>query len=354
MPDTVELFGIDVTDHVVAWGAVEQIKEVLLADAQLLTSETSITFDNTSGFLSPRGGQSIVGGVDWLHKLLTLKTDGVVIFEGYLKSIEPTPETKEATVTAENVLAKPVGATYTGAGAGVNPAIAALAILRSALPDEQIDADSFRYAAGPARQAGATIDYTFAEGGNVTVADAIQEIGALASIAFYVQRGRLYARAFRPYQGDGSELKFAITDELVREWGEFGQDNASFNNRVAVGYAVGPPELYVRRQDDESYRVNGREWRTREFAADADVSAANEASAAFFCDTYLGRASHRRTTLGFVGGPELKAAAFLGDRFPVTQVEFGLSDAPMEAIEVRPRLGSDEVELLVVGVKAPS
>lgn len=354
MPDTAELFGMDVTDRIVEWGTVEQIKEVLLATAELFTSEVTMTFDNTSGFLSPRHGQSLVAGLDWFHKTLTLKSDGVSIFEGLVKTVIPNPEEKTATVTAENIFAAPVATYYHGTDAAVNPAIAMLTIVRSALADEYINIHSFHYAAGAARRAGATINFTFSEGDEITVADAIQEIGDLASIAVYVQNNQIFARAFRPYQGSSSELKFPITDTIVREWGEFGWDNASFNNRVSVGYSIGPPELYVRREDVESWRLNGKEWRAHEYAAGDDVTAADLPSAQFFGDTYLQRASYRREKLSLVGGPELKAAAKLGDRFPVTQAEFGLVDTALETIEVRPRLGQDEIELLLVGVKVPT
>jgi len=332
---------------------LEQIKEVLLGRAQMFTAQMETVFDNSSGFLGSGPGRSIVAGASWYDKPVEVEVDGIVVYEGLIRKIVGDDETGTARVVSENVFARPTNAVCNFLATEANPGAVLLGIARQAMPDTMLDVDSFFSAGAAAQQADARIEAAFVPGEKTTVAEAIQKVGALCSISVFVYRNILRAEAFVPYQGDGSGLAFPIDDQIVRQWGESTWDVESFNNRVRVGYDVGPPELYVEDEDEESLRENGADDpREQQFSAGDQVRASDEQSARYFGRLYLSRASYKRRIVSVVGGPELRNVR-LGQRFPVTQPREGLSDVPVEAIEVRPRLGQDEGELLLAGLRRP-
>jgi hypothetical protein len=332
--------GQDVTNLVTSWGNIEQIKDVLLVNATFMTGEHSIELLNRRGAFSPGAGSSLTAGVNWYNQLLEILVDGRTVYQGYVKNITTNNTLTSAKIVSENIFKQPSETTIALSGIGQNPADVMLAIALMGADPSLVDMQSFQQAGGPARAAGATIDYNFPSGSNVTVLSALQQIGALASISCFVLNNRITARAFKPYQGGGSDLQFTLQDSFVREWGDFGFDVSSFNNRVTVGF-TGPGSITL--NDLESQKINNI-VRGFAFPSTGSVVSSNLTSARFFGTLYLQRASLRRGVLPVAGGREFKDVS-IGDRFPVTNPRLGLVNFPMEAIEVHGDLDHEEFEL---------
>lgn len=335
--------GVDISKLVAGWGKIEQIKSVLLAQATLLSSEMSLEVFSSKDFASPFGSTSLLGGLNYYNKLLEIEVDGVAVYVGLVKNVRSNATKGTAVIVSENVIKRPAESVFTLSGAGVNPAQAMLAILRTTLAESQINSDSFDQAASPSLDASASINFDFPSGSNVTVLQAIQKISELSSISVFVYNQKVMARPFLPYQGSGAGLKFDLTEMNVREYGDFQYDTSAFNNRVQVGY---PTNSYATLNDIDSQRKNGIS-REIQFSASDQAVAADLQSATFYGKLYLERASRRRGKMGLVGGKELRDTV-IGDRFPVYSSKLGLSGFPVEAIEVHRSLDSDEVELSVV------
>lgn len=338
--------GVDISRFVTSWGRLEQIKDILLAQATLLTSEMSIQVMNFRKFLNPRGPGSLVAGLDHYNGLLELIKDGRTIYEGLVKDVRVSANSQTATIVSENILKKPAETVINAQATGANPALAMLSFLRLTVPEGNIDARTFDQAAAPSGSAGATVDYAFGEGDNVTVLQAIQLTSELSSISVFVKDNRVIARPFIPYQGGEENFKPELNDATVREWGSFNWDNSSFNNRIRVGY---PTDQTVLLEDTESIKTNGRTPRLIEFSEDEKVAASNLTSADFFGKLYLRRAAKRRTKLSVAGGKALNGTV-IGDRFPATTPSLGLIRLPMECIEVHETIDGDETELALAQI----
>jgi len=333
--------GVDLSALVTAWGAIEQIKDVLLVTAQAMTSEMSVEVANRGSMFASGGVSSLVSGMDWYNAPLQVSVDGEVVFDGLVKNVRLSATGQTATIVSENILKRPAEATMSYATPGANPGDAMLGVLAAAgIAAEYVDAASFSRAGVPARQAGAKIVAAYAAGSSTGALSALQGIGDLASISVFVLNNRITARGFLPYEGSEAGLRYELNDGNVREWGDREFDTSAFNNRVSVGYPVG---LFVV-QDDLAARRSTGVVRNLDFPATGAVYAADRASAAFFAGVYLQRAAPRKMLLPIAGGREF-ANIVIGDRFPVTNARLGLSRFPMEAIEIRRSLDTEEVEL---------
>lgn len=339
------LMGVDLTQFVTSYGRLEQIKDILLAQATLLTTEMTIQVVNFQDFAKPKGVGSLFGGLNWYNQVLEILRDGRTIYEGFVKNIRTSPNEETADIVSENVLKKPAETVIVASALSANPAQAMLGFLRLVLEDSSINVTTFNQAGAQATNAGATIDYVFAQGDNVTVLQAIQLVSDLASISVFVKDNKVIARPFIPYQGDEAGLKFELNDSIVREWGELEFDNSAFNNKVAVGYPTDQFEILT---DVESIKTNGI-TREIQFPADAKVAASDLTSARFFARLYIRRAAKRRQKLNIAGGEALKGTV-IGDRFPVTSPDLGLVRSPMECIEVHQTLDGNEMELALAQI----
>jgi len=340
MPSTVTLFDLDLTERVIAWGQIEMIKTAQLGQGEMFTSELVTVFENVDGALTKAGPTSLVGGVDWYGENLTIQRDGITIFDGLVTDIQNDETARSATVVCENIFKRPADKIIVSSGQRVNPAQAMLAILRSVMSDDLINVGSFNSAGARALAAGAYITYKFLDADEVTVMAALNEIAQLSSLAVYVRDGLFHAEVFRPYQGNSSDLRFPITDAIVRQWGVLHWDTANFFNQVRVGYTA---DDYVLRTDSESVRIN-KTTRELPFDGEAAVVSHDENSAIYFCRTVLERVSVQRALLNVAAGVELWNTK-LGDRYPITHARQGLSSFPMEVVEVRPKLDREDVEL---------
>ena len=327
--------GIDISKYVNSWASVEQVKDVLLVRATFMTSEMNLECYSGTGLAL------MLKGMNWYNAPLLIYVDSVLVYEGLTRNININDTERTATFITENVLKGPAESLIAYTGTGLNPASAMLSIARQVVAVQYIDTNSFALAGGPSSQAGATVNVAFAQGGNTTALQALQQIGDLASIAVYVVGNRIVAKPFRAYRGNLAGLRFTIRDGNIREWGTAGYDASSFNNRVSVGYG----SQYVSLDDVRSQRKN-KVIRDIQFPNTGPVVASNRQSAAFYGSLYLKRAAMRKRLIPVAGGVELKMVA-IGDQHPVTNARQGLTQYPVEVIEVHRNLDTSETELLL-------
>lgn len=342
MANVLEVMGVDVSDRVQSWGVLEEVMEVLLAEATLFTSEMRFGLASADVTFAPAGAGSLVAGLSFYDQPAELTIDGALAFRGYVRDVEWDSGRRVATLIVENALKRPAETAYSGTGDEVNPGAAILGILRSALAEDQIDAAAILAAGGPAAAAGATVSWDFSSSSSTSVMEAVQEVASLASIVVFERGGRITARAFHAYQGDGSGLKYAIEDAVVREWGPVHRDTSSFFNRIVVGY---PTDLTVELQDEASVRASRGVIRTRTYSSSAAVFAPDRPSALHFCATGLARSALRRIIVPATLAKASAPGAGLADDFPVTQEAAGFSGLACRAFQVRRRLDTDEIEL---------
>lgn len=353
MANRAVLAGVDISSTVVTWGRLEQVKEALLAEATLFTSEMSLEVANGSGAFRA-SGLSLAAGLSWYGQVLEIFVDEVSVYRGFVKNIAPDPERGTARIATESVMRRAADANVVGAEDGVNPGVALLAVLRAGFELEDLDVRAILAAGAPARAAGATIDYSFSQGSRTTVLSAVQDISRLCSISVFVAGNHVTARAFRPYQGDGAGLRHDLGDLAVRAWGPMEFDELTFNDRVVVGHADGPG--YVELNDRRAQRINGttKHPRQQDFSATASVVCTDAESARFFGRTYLARTARRPAKVRAAGGDALRGV-LLGDRFPVTQqTRLGVSSMPAEVYTAYLNLDTREVELHLAQLFGPS
>jgi len=271
----------------------------------------------------------------------------ITLFAGTIKDIIIDTRKKTAKMKAENIFKSLAETLFVGNGTAVNPGAALLSIASTALDDDLIDAESFTRAGQLARANSATITYRYEEGEKTTVMEILETIANLTSIIVYVHNNKLFAQAFQAYRGDESGLRFEIGDSLVRKWGKHKHDTNAFNNIVTVGYTV---DDTVTRTDTESIRRNDIE-REMQFDGSENLVANGVESAIWFGDQYLARAAQNRGMLMLSGGRKLSQVR-LGERFPITQADMGLSRSPMEVIQVNRQLTTEDVDLTLVELVA--
>lgn len=342
----VNFVGLDLTPYVLSWGAIEQIKEILLSQSQFFTSQMTFTFQNKGNFLSTftQGNKSTVGGIKWYNKVLSVTEDGTTIYQGFIKNIPTNENDQIARIITENVLKRPAESIFNGTQNNVNPASAMLGILSQAGLLKYTNVASFIAAGGDALANNANVNYNFPQGGNNSVLQAVQKIGALASISVFVYNNQIFARRFYVYQGSGSGLKFPITNSIVLDWGDLEWDIFTFNNQVSVGYST----TYYTATNQASVNKNNI-TRGIEFSNTDVVVASDLNSATYFANQYLNRAAFRRPIVLLNGRAEFKKSK-IGDRHPVTIADLGLSAYPMEIIELHRVLDSDVVQMRLVGL----
>ena len=347
-PHQAFFMGQEITANVAQWDQIEQIKDVLLSDAQFVSSELNLTVDNTSHFLSPQHPSSMIQGRNWYNQGLQIFANGILVFNGLVHDIQASTDDQTVTIVADDPLGTLTDAIVVASNAQAeDPGSAMLDILKGAGLEQYVDQASFLDAGGPAQAAGATVLYSFDDTSNTTALAAVQAIASLASISVFVYNNRIVARAFQPYPGKGAGLRFPITDKIVRTWTEFDWDTESFNNQVSVpwgslsnasAYTATDLQSVTQNQVTRAYQFDG-----------SNVVAKDLASAQFFAQTYLDRAANRRGILQLTGGQEF-AASVLGDRHWVTSVDMGLSNFPMEIIEIHRHLDTDDIDLTLVAL----
>lgn len=334
------LFGIDITNYVQTWGTLERLKNMILGQDTIFSSEHSLEVANLKGWANLAGPGSVMKGVDWSGKDIIINFGGNVAFKGIVIDIKPDPSKRTATIVAQNVLKKPAESIFTRTAPRQNPALAALAALRTCMSDDEIDVRSFQSAGARYSSAGAFVDLAFEVDAGTTVLQALQSLTNLASFAIVENGGVASCQPFFPYQGDEAGLRWEVTDALVRSWSTEERDETAYTNRVAVGY---PTNLTAILDDLESQRTNAN-IRDFQFPATGDVVASDLVSARFFGKLYLSRASLKRTKIGASVGHQAYDA-MLGDRHPVSPSGTGRERLPMEAIGVTQDLDANATSM---------
>jgi len=342
--------GQDITAQVTQWDQIEQIKDVLLSDAQFVSSEINITVDNSSHFLSPQHPASMIQGRSTYNQSFQILISGTIVFNGLVQDIQLSPDDQSATIVADDLMGTLTNAIFvsptTSWTTSQNPGSAMLAILEQVGLTKYLNQTSFFNVNGPSEAAGATIQYLFTSDSNTTALAAIQAIASLASISVFVLNNQIFAKVFQPYQGNGSGLSFPINDQIVRTWTQYDWDTESFNNQVTVPYGSGTGSPYT----ETNFQSVAQNMVTRGYQFDgSSVMANDQGSAQFFANSYLSRAAQRRGVLQFTGGLEF-AQSVLGDRHWVTSTDFGLSNFPMEIIEMHRHLDTDDVDITMVAL----
>jgi hypothetical protein len=334
----------DVSSSVVDWGSIEEIKEVLLVTAELFSSSHTVVLDNSDRKFSLDSG--LFGGRNPLNSPCVITENGQILFQGLCRAFSLSKADRKATITIENYLSPLTAQVATKVQTGANPASVALALLLDAGLADVVDTFSFYAAAGVYTQNDAVISVDFA-GSSTTVLAAIQKISQLASLAVYMSFGKIRAKAFVPYQGSSVGLRQPLTVANVVSMDAFEAQPDVLKNAVTIKYGaaseltVTDPESIIRNRGTFGYKFDTQ--------TGGEISVADEASARFFANLFLARASTLRYTLTIKGDSRLGTPA-LGHRHAITDTQLGIADRAFEVIEIHRAINSDSVELLLATI----
>ncbi len=341
--------GVDITARVVSFGETEDVKEVLLAKATLTSSEYLLTLRNDDGVFSPYTDNSMVRGRSYYGKNLTVTWDGFSIFDGPVRNMIPDPEAKTVEVTAQSKLSDAATMNVSGTATGVNAVEAAMGLIVAAGLGDLVDVASFTQAAGPAKAAGATVDYSFDHESNTTVLAMLNLVSDLASVSFFERNGLITARAFQPYQGNEAGLRFVIDTSNGRSWGTLeGQPTNYFNTATCI-YTLLPENGTYTETDQTSLNLFGSRKKVGRTLGTDQLLAHDLASAKFFTAQFLARSSTPRTVLPIACGPEFLSTK-LGERHPITYARFGFVRRPFEVIRIGRIRDKREIQLYLASL----
>lgn len=323
--------GVELASYVTDWANISETKEVLLAKATLFTGELELVLANPDGRFSPDKEGSLFYGRNVFNIEAQVLADGRTVFQGFLKDVVPSSQSKTATFRLENIFSKPAETIVPEMSeSSVNPVAAMIAMIKEAGLEDLADIPSFLAAAGPSQAAGATIDLDIQPGSNLTLLNGLQQLSELASVAVFVRGGFIRARAFVPYQGSEAGLRQELGPAQVRTFRERTTAYTNFNNRVVVNYGASSK---LELQDSVSIGLT-KVTRTFEFntAEGQPISVPDLVSARFFGQTYLARASTPPTVVVLEVGEDLLDVE-IGDRFPVTCPNWGMVRKAFELID---------------------
>ncbi len=340
--------GQDVSEFVMSYASIEQIKSALFKTSEAFLPEIEVAFDNTRGFFMPGGSRSILPKAHY-NVPLELRRNGRTAFLGELKGVHIENGEKVSRLRAGNVMA--IIADTRGAleEVGENPVTALYSAFQGAGFEAYLDKASFFAAAGPAKAAGAVATFAFPASDGQTLMEIASEVADACSLTIYTSGGLIRCQAFRPYQGSGSGLRDEITRANARGFGTLEYDDSAFANRVEVNYGASSTLVL----DDPVSQARERTPFPRATGLDANtgdaVEFADRTSAAFFGGQLLLRSAYRRRKLSVTLGPEFDDIE-IGHRHPVTLANLGLDEEPFEAVEVRKSLTTDDIGVVFVSL----
>ncbi len=347
MPKSYKILGQELAPYVVDWGQTEEIKEILLAQSQLFMGQHTVSLANVDGRFTPKKVKSLFYGRSTQQLRADLKTDGMNVFSGFVRAIDPDSATRTVKITAENVFTAPANKTAVLTSTAANPASVIRELLIGADLLEFIDPISFNSAGAAAAAAGATITVNYSASSSVTILGAIQSVSSLCSLSCYVQGGLIRLRAWRPYQGSNEGVKYRITPALTRDFGELKDAYSNLVNSVVVTYGASLTHV---QKDPASIRLNGIEVpRSFEAATGGELSVPDLQSAIYFAGLFLARSSTLKQEGTLTVGPEL-ADAHIGDRVTVAAPAWSTDPIAMEIIETHHAVGSDSLEISCVTI----
>lgn len=360
LPKSYQLLGLELAPFVQNWGQIEEVKEILMAQAQLFTAQHTLKVSNADNRFTPGNPASPLYGRNLQLLPVTLSVGSSNLYSGLLRSVTLDHASRVASILTENAFT--VAANYfvnlTTSG---NPASIIESILNQAGLQPYVDPISFASAQAGFLANGATIGINYVTSGAIsssngisgtTALSAIQAISSMCSLSCYVQGGLIRLQAYRPYQKNLSTVKWQITPEYVYDFSTLEYAYQSLSNSVNVGYGASS-NLYVRNYASILANNVVPGGRTSEVNTQLDGTAGNAvtvpnlASAQYFADQFLARASvlHRQGSL--TCGRELVAAQ-IGDRCSILAPNWGNAPIVAEIIETHYSIASESVELVVV------
>ncbi len=346
MPRSYKILGQELAPYVVDWGTTEETKEVLLAQSQLFMGQHVAVLANENGRFTPLKAKSLFFGRGTQQIRADLAVDGSNLFSGFVKGIDPSSSSRTVTVTAQNVFTVPANSVVV-LSTTANPAYVMRVILENAGLSEFIDPVSFAAAGSGAAAAGATITVNYPAGGSTTALGAIQAISSLCSLSCYVQGGLIRLRAWRPYQGSNEGVKYKILPKHTRDFGELKDCPSNLVNSVTITYGA---SLTFSQVDVESVKRNKVTVPQNFSAATGELICVPDlASASYFSNLFLARASTLKRQGGLMCGPEL-VGAHIGDRVTVAAPAWSTDPLAMEILETHHAVDSDGVELVCVTI----
>lgn len=358
------LMGLELASFVTDWGQVEEVKEVLLASNQLFCSTHTLEVANQDNRFSQNNPVSPFYGRNIQLAPVVLSQDGVVLYEGFVRTITPNHQRRTASILAENSFTVPTNYFVNLTTAG-NPAAIIRTILQQAGLDNYIDPISFTAALGGFAAAGATIGVNYVTTGAVNSANgvsgttalaAIQAISSLCGLDCYVSSGLIRLKAFQAYQGNLSAVKYQITPEQVYDFGQLETMYENLMNSVNIGYGASSNYYAV---NQASVNANGSAFGTLTKKTDVDqqfdgttgntLMVPNLTSAKYFAVQFLARASKIRQQADITAGPQLQQAN-IGDRVTVLAPNWSTSPIAFEIIEAHRQLQSQSVRLVLATI----
>ena len=335
------LSGTEITDYVMDWGELDEIKSVMLAQDQMFTGQVKLKMANVTGIFSPDNPCSIMHGQQEMNQEITIFLNGVQVFGGVLKTCQLDHDARTSTLIIENQFSNLATTLAVVTASGVNPVIEILELLLA--NGSAVNAGSFLSAAGPSLAAGATISLTLAASDQTYLLDLINSLAELASVTVFVQNAMIYCTAWQPYQGDGSNLRQPITDSVVRTWGTRETAYNTFYNQVIVPYGSSsltldnlPLQALAKTVSSYTLQVSS-------------VSIPDKVSAIFWGTQYLNRSSAIRDKINIKVGIEM-ADAVIGNRYPVTCENYGYNSKAFEVIETKKTLLDKGMELVLASL----
>ncbi len=342
MPRSYILFDLELAAYVTDWGQVEEVKDVLLAQSQLFTAQHTLTLANADNRFSPKNEQSPFYGRHLQLAEATLSINGPPLYQGFVRSIEPDHASRTVKILTQNSFTVPANANLVLTTSG-NPAAVIQSIFETVGLGSKLDLPSFASAGGGASAASATISINYIAGSNTTALAAVQAICSLCSFSCFVQSGLIRLRAWQPYQGNLSGIKYQITSTQVYDFSALSDAYTNLSNSVTVNYSTAST---VTLQNTQSIHDNGITVNTQFNAITTQaLSVPDLASANYFGQLFLDRASTLRQQGSFTAGPALQDL-HIGDRITVAAPNWGTDPIAFEVIETHLTIETNSMEVV--------
>ena len=321
------ILGQDVGDEVTDWGEFEEVKEVLLAQAQMFVGQISVRLKNTNGAFSPSNPLGLLGGVGVYGLPVSLVFDGVTVYSGVLRDVVEDYATKSVTLVIQNALTGPSETAVDLVASGLNPALAILTLLQQVLPASQIDAAAFLGVAGVFDAAGATVGCNYTTASKKTMLQSVQDISALGGFSVFALGPVVTCRPGISRQS----VKQVLDGKAVKAFGQKSLAYEFFANQVGVGWGASATFTAT---DQASLRANGLKTYAFSTNTGSDLYVSDAGSAQFFADAFLARCANIRTEITLDVDEYYLNDVTLGDVYGITAPLWYLDQVPFEVLEV--------------------
>ena len=364
IPKSYKLMGVELAKYVLDWGQVEEVKDILLSSNQLFCAQHELEISNWDNRFSTNNPKSIFYGRNIQLAPVVLSQGGALLYQGFVRTVTLDHAKRTAKIVTENAFTVPANYFVNLTTSG-NPAAIIQTILEQAGLADYIDPVSFQAAQGGFSVAGASIGVAYVTTGAVdsaagvsgtTALAAIQAISALCGLSCFVQNGLIRLKAYAPYQGNNSGVKYQITGALAYDFStlEFAYQNLS--NSVNIGYSTAS-NLYLKNQ--ASINANGSGFGALTSKTEVNtqfdgttgntITVPNLVSAQYFATQFLARASTLRQQGQLTAGPSLLGVN-IGDRVSILAPNWSPNPLVFEVLETHRKLESQSVDLVVATI----